>query len=204
MRTRYSDNRKGEALAVLDAHGGNVEQAARVTGIPVTNLKRWRDGEAVVEEVVLVRTEKREGLRQELWRLAWRALDQTNKGLSECSAKEAAAVMGIAIDKMTALDVADGKEGEIMRQHIQPVIEGIRELMQRFIPAERKADFQAALTKWFDERFAEELSAQDAPRRPVPEDEYEGARYCVYVDDEDAQEIAEQSVAWADCSGRYR
>ena len=51
----HSDNRKGEALAALDANGGNVARTARQTGIPRKTLSEWAAGRYMAEDVAEIR-----------------------------------------------------------------------------------------------------------------------------------------------------
>ena len=58
----YTEEQKSAALASLDANGGNVKKTARLTGIPITTLRDWRDGEHVSATVAEKRTEKKADL----------------------------------------------------------------------------------------------------------------------------------------------
>ena len=102
---RYSEAEVIQGLAALQACGGILAEAERMTGIPATTLTLWRDtahvlpAEAVHEFDIL-----REGFRQ----LAGGALAHANNPevLKEASALQAATIAGIATDKVMALDRA--------------------------------------------------------------------------------------------------
>lgn len=44
MKRIYSDSQVAEALAVLDACGGNVLRASQTTGVPRKTLEGWANG----------------------------------------------------------------------------------------------------------------------------------------------------------------
>jgi transposase-like protein len=168
-RRKYSDSQKAELLALMDANGGNAEQTARETGVPSATIKRWRSGEAVVEEVALLRSEKREGLRRELLNLAWKALRQTDKMLEHASAKEAAAIAGIAIDKMTVLDTVDAKENGLVHEQVGPFMQELIPLMKRYIPQDDRAQFREEMEQVMERHRVAVAARVENPRTP---DEY--------------------------------
>src|SRR5690606_36911180 len=40
---KYTDAQRAEALAALQANGGNLSATSRATGIPIRTIARWRD-----------------------------------------------------------------------------------------------------------------------------------------------------------------
>lgn len=74
-RQQHSDQFKAEALAALDANGGNVSKTARELGIGRSTLKTWRDGMGVHPEVAEIRQHKKQHLADRLEAIAHRALD---------------------------------------------------------------------------------------------------------------------------------
>ena len=67
----YSDSQVAEALAVVDAYGGDVLRASQTTGVPRKTLEGWANGRVqrvsapdVVNDMTEVRKEKRGQLRR--------------------------------------------------------------------------------------------------------------------------------------------
>lgn len=99
----HSDNRKAEALAALDANGGNVARTARQLGIPRKTLSEWAAGRGVAEDVAEIRQQKTEALADRLETIAHSLLDSFKDKLPDASLKDAATAFGIAVDKMRLL-----------------------------------------------------------------------------------------------------
>jgi transposase-like protein len=98
----HSDHRKAEALAVLQANGGNVAKTARQLGIPRATITLWRDG-GVSEDVTESCQGKKQDLADALEALVWKCVECLPDKLANANAKDAATVMGIATEKMQLL-----------------------------------------------------------------------------------------------------
>ncbi len=103
MARRYSDEEKAQALAALDANGGNVKRTAGQLGIPVSTLREWARGRGVVNGVTKIRHQKKGELADELETIAWRVLDALPEKLAEADARALATLLGIVIDKVQLL-----------------------------------------------------------------------------------------------------
>ena len=62
-------------LLALEANAGNLTRTSRETGVPVTTLKHWRDGEGVTPDVPVLVAEKKEPLADVFERVARIYLD---------------------------------------------------------------------------------------------------------------------------------
>lgn len=103
----YSDREKAEALAALDANGGNLARTARETSVPRATLKGWKDGQGIGTEVSDIRHQKRADLSV-LWEtVVEKALGLLPNKLSELTGDQLARVAGIGSDKLIALREAD-------------------------------------------------------------------------------------------------
>jgi transposase-like protein len=148
----YSDQRRAEALAALDANGGNLSKTSRDTGIPRQTLQEWRDGR-VPEGVPELRQEKKAALADRLEELAHTIVDALPGKVADAGLQQAATSLAIAIDKMQLL------RGEATAIH------GNRDLTE-----DERADRLAALLEQGEKRAG--LPAPDAGRtgrgRPAP------------------------------------
>lgn len=74
-RRGYSDEEKAEALAALDANGGNVHGTARLLGIPDSTLDGWAKERGTSPQVPALREVKKGTLAEKFDTLAHRLLD---------------------------------------------------------------------------------------------------------------------------------
>ena len=101
---RYSDESKAEALAVLEANGGNSKRTARDTGIPQTTLRNWREGRGTSAVSSSTRTQKKTELSEKLEEVAWRLTNAiTPEMIGKASLVQIMTGLGIVIDKMRLL-----------------------------------------------------------------------------------------------------
>lgn len=111
----YTDEDRERARVALEMHGGNVSAASRETGIPRVTLIEWRDGwaadaaapvpvEYLPAAVEYIRQDKKGEIINAAWDLAKAAFAQAQTALPNASAKDAATVAGIAIDKAQLLN----------------------------------------------------------------------------------------------------
>jgi transposase-like protein len=103
-KRRYSDEERAEALAALDANGGNLSRTARQTGVPRITLRQWAQGR-VAPGVSVLRQVKKADLAQRMEDLAHALLDDLARPnrLASASVQQAATALGIAVDKMRLL-----------------------------------------------------------------------------------------------------
>ncbi len=98
----YSDDRKAEILAAVDANGGNVKDTADQLGIPSQTIDYWKQGH-VHADVLKIRDEKHLPLADRLEALAHQLVDVLPDKIPDASLVQAATAMAIAIDKMRLL-----------------------------------------------------------------------------------------------------
>jgi transposase-like protein len=111
----YTDEDRERARVAWEASGRSVRGAARTSGIPVATIQAWIAGwenpppaplappevyEAVYETI---RTDKKAEIIEAAWALAKAAFDEAQLKLPDASAKDAATVAGIAVDKAQLL-----------------------------------------------------------------------------------------------------
>lgn len=99
---RYTDADVAEALAILAEHGGNAAAASRTTGIPEATIKDWRNGVVSAPPPEAVAAKRAERAAR------WDALQEAGVAqaltqLPNASARDAAVVAGIAVDKAALL-----------------------------------------------------------------------------------------------------
>lgn len=119
----YPDEAKAAALAALDANHGNVKRTARQLGIPESSLRYLIDtaddtGDHAAR-VRALRAAKRDDLAVAMSDIAWIAARQVQDRLPEASARDAAVVMGIAVDKAQLLR---GLPTQVHGQAAHPVL----------------------------------------------------------------------------------
>ena len=110
MRRAYSDSQVAEALAVVDACGGNVQRASKTTGVPRKTLEGWTNGRSqrvsapeIVDEVAELRHEKRGDLASKMEEVAWRLAEAIPSKINDAPLNQIALSLGIVIDKMRLL-----------------------------------------------------------------------------------------------------
>lgn len=98
----YSDEEKANALAAMDANGGDVFNTARQMGIPYQTLQEWSKGR-VHPAVLNIRQGKRADMAAALGDVAWQLLEAIPGKIDPASLTQTATAMGIAIDKQQLL-----------------------------------------------------------------------------------------------------
>lgn len=93
---KYSLEDMERGLAAL-AVNGSSEAASELTGIPASTLRTWKLQQP--DEFDELRREKRIPLIDQVWEAAEKALKQTLDKMDSASAKEAAVILGILVDK---------------------------------------------------------------------------------------------------------
>ena len=112
-RRSYSDEQRAEAMAALDANGGNVKRTARETGIPGTTIKGWADGRRAHVDNDL-RTQKRGDLADRLEEIAWQLAGALPDKIEGAALNHIATALGITVDKMRLLRGESGGTGDIV------------------------------------------------------------------------------------------
>jgi transposase-like protein len=105
----YSDRERAEALAVLDAVGGVVERAAKMSGVPANTLSEWAKGRvrpAVLEEKEEVKAalyDRIETLAGDIVGLMARRIKEDALSARPIGFSSAAVALGVLVDKMEKL-----------------------------------------------------------------------------------------------------
>jgi transposase-like protein len=131
-RQRYTDQQQAEALALVQANGGDTAATSAATGIPEATLRAWRDGERR-PPVVQLCSEKKEALAEQFEALAERAVQVADAKVESASARDAAVIAGIATDKALLLR----GEATAIVQHQDDA--RLAELRARYVEAQRVA-----------------------------------------------------------------
>lgn len=98
---KYTDAQRAEALAALQANGGNLSATSRATGIPIRTIARWRDNpDPRLGEVA---NEKKQGLEESLERIAHALVDAIPGKINEAPLNHVSVALGIAVDKLRLL-----------------------------------------------------------------------------------------------------
>lgn len=116
---KYSAEDVERGLAAL-AVNGSSEIASEQTGIPASTLRTWKLRQP--DEFDELRREKRTPLIEELWAGARDAIARIRDQIKEASAKDAAVILGILVEKAL---LAGGEPTEITSQLPQIVYRGV-------------------------------------------------------------------------------
>lgn len=103
MRRQHSDDQKANALAALEANGGNLKRTAEQLGLPLSTLYGWSNGEGVHPDVAEIRNQKKGDLADRLEEVAHQLVDVMPGKLDEAPLREVAVALGIAVEKMRLL-----------------------------------------------------------------------------------------------------
>jgi hypothetical protein len=102
QRRNYSDEDRANALAALDANGGNLMRTARQLGTPRKTLAEWARGR-VPAAVADLRHQKRGDLADRLEAVAHELLDALPAKIKDAPLNQLAVALGILIDKLILL-----------------------------------------------------------------------------------------------------
>jgi hypothetical protein len=102
QRRDYSDDERAEALAVLDANGGNLSRTAREVGVPRKTLAQWVTGRAALR-VADLRQRKKGLLADALEDFGWQVIEALAGRVEQGNLVQLATTLGIAVDKMQLL-----------------------------------------------------------------------------------------------------
>ena len=125
----YSDAQRAEALAALDANGGNTKQTARGIGIPEATLRGWAHGENPVSADI--RDGKKRGLLGELRDLAEALVSAARDKIKDANLQQTMTSLGIAIDKARLLEdlptsIVREESGEETMARARKALESLR------------------------------------------------------------------------------
>lgn len=108
----YSDEDRANALAALEANGGNITKTARELSIPIPTLRRWATGTAHPEASANA-TAKKGPLADKLEEVAWALAGGMLKKISKAKLSETAIALGITVEKMRLLrDQSTSNDGD--------------------------------------------------------------------------------------------
>jgi transposase-like protein len=103
LRREYTDAQKAEALAALDANGGNVKRTARELDIPEASLREWSKGRNSPPGADLC-AQKKADLGEGLEALIGRLMGGLSEAkIAKAGLSEVGVVLGIAFDKLQLL-----------------------------------------------------------------------------------------------------
>lgn len=98
---KYTDAQRAEALAALQANGGNLSATSRATGIPFSTIKRWRDEPD--PRLAELGEEKKADLGDRLESIANALVDAIPEKIADAPLNHVSVALGIAIDKLRLL-----------------------------------------------------------------------------------------------------
>lgn len=98
---KYTDEQRAEALAALEANGGNLSATHRVTGYPISTIKRWRDEPD--PRLADLGNRKKADLSDKLEEIAYALADAIPGKIDAASLQTIAVSLGITIDKLRLL-----------------------------------------------------------------------------------------------------
>ena len=147
--TRYSAEEQAAALAALAENNGNVDKTAAQLGIPHSTLRTWRDATVAVPDANIVTQQKL--IRAVKWdQVQDMGVERALEALPTASARDAAVVAGIAVDKAALLR---GEATQVVEHRDDARLAAFRERYAKVRPVE--------LT---DARDATPAEAEKAPK----------------------------------------
>ena len=129
---KYNDGDIERGLQALAECGGNAAAASRKTKIPARTLRDWK-ANLFADEFAEVRREKRTGFIDDVWAVAQEAVKQVKAERGEASAKEAALIAGIFIDKAL---VMGGEPDTISETRVKDVRSELDRKLREAVDAE--------------------------------------------------------------------
>lgn len=104
-RRRYSDSDKANALAALDANGGNLYKTAKHLGLSISTLQSWANiSEDKAARLEPLRNRKRKELQEVLRDLAYQITSVIPEKLGEANLQQTSVSLGIVLEKMQLLE----------------------------------------------------------------------------------------------------
>ncbi len=121
-RQQYTEEDRATALAFLDACAGNLERAAKHTGIPRNTIRYWRDGGGLTEPVSELRQQKRSDFKKRWQDEADAALTAAAKIRYEASYRDLITAAAVATDKIIALENACAHSAEEILSEVTDIV----------------------------------------------------------------------------------
>ena len=133
--TPYTEEEKAIALETVNACGGNVAEAARLTGIEESTVRWWTKGQGVAPETFADFAAKKQGavagkLRALLDRLADSLADED--AIAAATLQQRATTFGIVYDKIR---LGDGAPTQITRTEDTAALAALRQKAEELIAA---------------------------------------------------------------------
>lgn len=139
MRRVYSDDYVAEALAVVEACGGNIQRASQTTGVPRKTLEGWANGRVqrvsspeVIAGMSELRKEKRGELAMKMEDIAWQLAEAIPDKIKNAPLNQITISLGIVIDKMRLLREESTAINETRPERQRWAQEKLQELMRSF------------------------------------------------------------------------
>ena len=130
--TRYSAEEQAAALAALAENNGNVDKTAAQLGIPHSTLRTWRDATVAVPDANIVTQQKL--IRAVKWdQVQDMGVERALEALPTASARDAAVVAGIAVDKAALLR---GEATQVVEHRDDARLAAFRERYSKVRPVE--------------------------------------------------------------------
>lgn len=98
----YTDQERAKVLVALDLNEGNLSQTSRDTGVPITTISQWRDGN-INGDVSEFRKQQKQGLGDLCEDAAFLFANQAIATVESSKGTQAATGAAIFIDKMRLL-----------------------------------------------------------------------------------------------------
>lgn len=118
---KYTEAERARVLVVL-ATCQSVEETARLTQIPETTIRRWRDGEGINSDVIAHTRDEKRQLANVFWRLAKRMTEigVDDEKIETGTLPQVTTAIGILTDKallledvITASEIMDGEDASL-------------------------------------------------------------------------------------------
>lgn len=139
--TRYSDDEKAAALALLEQSGGNTAIVSYLTGISQRQVQRFANGEQISDRAYELVADKKAALSDCWHELLIKGLAVAHRNIEDCTAAQACTIAAIAADKMLLL------RGDPTEIHEQRVITADQAARLSALTPEERDQLEALLAK---------------------------------------------------------
>lgn len=131
-RRNYSDEEKQNALAALDANGGDISLTARQLDIPRKTLGEWAKGHNIHPDVAEVCQERKVALSDQLEAVAFQLAEAIPGKIGKASLQQVAVALGITVEKMLLLRESKPNETTLTdEQRLQRLLELVERVQHR-------------------------------------------------------------------------
>lgn len=135
QKRRYSDEEKAQALAFVQACGGQYKQASTATGIPWTTLREWNEGRGVVPKVADIRSDREKSLLERLEARVDLLLGAvTPDRIETASLVQVTTALGTLIDKAAALRKSQAVTPEELARQMDEQRQQVAGIILRYVP----------------------------------------------------------------------